>query len=102
MKSLITQNIDLLHQKGGSRRVIEIHGSPSIHYCLNCSNISRVEEANQRFDAAAGPGVALPENAGDLMGYDEVAALIKAGELPHCKKCGRVLWTMEGSRSLML
>ncbi|GHV77434.1 NAD-dependent protein deacetylase [Spirochaetia bacterium] len=86
LKSLITQNIDLLHQKGGSKRVIEIHGSPSVHYCLNCSNLSRVEEL-----AAAGPGVALPENAGDLMGYDEVAALVKAGELPHCKKCGKVL-----------
>jgi NAD-dependent deacetylase len=50
-----------------------------------------VEDANQRFDAAAGPGVALPENAGDLMGYNEVAALVKAGELPRCKKCGHVL-----------
>ncbi|GHV80655.1 NAD-dependent protein deacetylase [Spirochaetia bacterium] len=86
LKSLITQNIDLLHQKGGSKRVIEIHGSPSVHYCLNCSNHSRVEQL-----AAAGPGVALPENAGDLMGYDEAAALVKAGELPHCKKCGHVL-----------
>ncbi|GHT83772.1 NAD-dependent protein deacetylase [Spirochaetia bacterium] len=91
LKSLITQNIDLLHQKGGSKRVIEIHGSPSVHYCLNCSNLSRVEAANQSFDAAAGPGVTLPENDGDLMGYDEVAALVKAGELPRCKKCGKVL-----------
>jgi NAD-dependent deacetylase len=84
LKSLITQNIDLLHQKGGSRRVIEIHGSPSIHYCLDCSDLSRVEEL-------AAPGSGAPENAGDLMGFDETAALVKAGELPRCKKCGRVL-----------
>ena len=39
VKALITQNIDLLHQKGGSTRVIEIHGSPRIHYCLHCKGI---------------------------------------------------------------
>jgi NAD-dependent deacetylase len=86
LKSLITQNVDLLHQKGGSKRVIEIHGSPSVHYCLHCSDLSRVETL-----AAAGPGASLPEKAGDLMGFDEAAALVKAGELPRCKKCGKVL-----------
>src|SRR5215469_1313301 len=39
LKALITQNIDLLHEKAGSSRVIEIHGSPKIHYCLRCSGI---------------------------------------------------------------
>ncbi|AEF83585.1 NAD-dependent deacetylase [Treponema primitia ZAS-2] len=86
LKSLITQNVDLLHQKGGSKRVIEIHGSPSVHYCLHCSDLSRVEEL-----AASGPGAELPANAGDLLGFDAVAALVKAGELPRCKKCGKVL-----------
>ncbi|MFP3040597.1 NAD-dependent deacetylase [Treponema primitia] len=84
LKSLITQNVDLLHQKGGSKRVIEIHGSPSVHYCLHCSDLSRVETL-----AAAGAG--LPEKDGDLMGFDEAAAVVKAGELPRCKKCGEVL-----------
>jgi NAD-dependent deacetylase len=65
LKALVTQNIDLLHQKGGSRNVIEIHGSPSVHYCLRC--------------------------AGVRMGFDEAAALVRAGEMPRCPKCGRVL-----------
>ncbi|WP_461257607.1 Sir2 family NAD-dependent protein deacetylase, partial [Treponema sp. R80B11-R83G3] len=39
LKALITQNIDLLHQKGGSKNVIEIHGSPSMHYCMRCAGI---------------------------------------------------------------
>lgn len=34
--AVITQNIDMLHQKAGSRRVIEIHGSPRRHHCLSC------------------------------------------------------------------
>jgi NAD-dependent deacetylase len=86
LKSLITQNIDLLHQKGGSKRVIEIHGSPSVHYCLHCSDLSLAEKL-----AAEGPGAALPRNSGDLLGFDDAAALVKAGDLPRCKKCGRVL-----------
>ena len=65
LKALITQNIDLLHQKGGSKNVIEIHGSPKIHYCLRC------------------PGV--------RMKFEEAAAIVRAGELPKCPTCGRVL-----------
>ncbi|MDR2403527.1 MAG: NAD-dependent deacetylase [Spirochaetaceae bacterium] len=84
LKVLITQNIDLLHQKGGSRRVIEIHGSPSIHYCRRCSDPVQVEAL-----AAAKPGGPLPGK--DLMGFDEAAAMVNAGELPRCGRCGAVL-----------
>jgi NAD-dependent deacetylase len=65
LKAVITQNIDSLHQRGGSRRVIEIHGSPRRHYCLHCGGIH--------------------------MGFEEAAALVKAGKLPRCPQCGRVL-----------
>lgn len=36
LKSVITQNIDGLHQSAGSRRVIELHGTVSRHYCMRC------------------------------------------------------------------
>jgi NAD-dependent deacetylase len=65
LKAVITQNIDLLHQKGGSKRVIEVHGSPLAHYCLHCSGIN--------------------------VSYEEVAAVIRTGKMPRCPKCGRVL-----------
>ena len=65
LKVLITQNIDMLHQKGGSGRVIEIHGSPRVHYCLRC--------------------------AGVRMGFEEAAAIVRAGGMPQCPECGRVL-----------
>jgi NAD-dependent deacetylase len=68
LKAVITQNIDLLHQKGGSRRVIEIHGSPALHYCRRCG-----------------------ESAETVMAFDEVAALVKAGGVPRCAQCGSVL-----------
>jgi NAD-dependent deacetylase len=65
LKALITQNIDLLHQKGGSNRVIEIHGSPRIHHCLRCS--------------------------GTRMSFEEAAAIVRSGGLPRCPACGAVL-----------
>jgi len=65
LKALITQNIDLLHTKAGSARVIEIHGSPKTHYCLRC--------------------------AGVRMSFEEAAAIVRSGGLPKCPKCGKVL-----------
>jgi NAD-dependent deacetylase len=65
LKAIITQNIDLLHQKAGSSNVIEIHGSPKFHYYLRCA------------------GIRMP--------YDEAAEIVKSGKLPLCPKCGRVL-----------
>lgn len=64
LKALITQNIDLLHQKAGSRNVIEIHGSPSIHRCPAC---------------------------GSTATFAETAAIVQAGGIPRCKSCGEAL-----------
>ena len=44
VKAVITQNIDLLHRKAGSSNVIEIHGSPSVHRCLDCGRAFPFEE----------------------------------------------------------
>jgi NAD-dependent deacetylase len=45
--------------------VIEIHGSPVTHYCLRCDEVE--------------------------VSYEEVAAIVRKGEMPKCSKCGRVL-----------
>ena len=36
LKAVITQNIDGLHQKAGSRNVLELHGSVHRNYCQKC------------------------------------------------------------------
>ncbi len=36
LKAVITQNIDGLHQKAGSREVLELHGSTLRNYCEKC------------------------------------------------------------------
>lgn len=39
IKSVITQNIDGLHQEAGSSRVIELHGTVSRFYCTRCREV---------------------------------------------------------------
>ena len=36
LSSVITQNIDGLHQKAGSKKVLELHGSVHRNHCLEC------------------------------------------------------------------
>lgn len=39
LQAVITQNIDGLHQKAGSRRVLEVHGSVARNYCEKCGTM---------------------------------------------------------------
>ena len=63
--AVVTQNIDGLHQKAGSKNVFELHGSTLRNYCLDCGAFydeKIIEES---------------ENAPD--------------KLPHCPKCGGLI-----------
>jgi len=44
VKTLITQNVDGLHQKGGSKNVLEIHGTLSTASCSHCGRQVPIEE----------------------------------------------------------
>jgi len=43
LKAVITQNIDGLHQKAGSKTVYELHGSVLRNYCMNCKKFYDAE-----------------------------------------------------------
>ena len=43
LKAVITQNIDGLHQKAGSREVLELHGSVLRNYCEKCRKFYGVD-----------------------------------------------------------
>ena len=43
LSSVVTQNIDGLHQKAGSRRVYELHGSVLRNYCTVCGKFHSAE-----------------------------------------------------------
>ena len=51
LDTVITQNIDGLHQKAGSRRVLELHGSAHRNHCMSCGRRYSME------DILALPGV---------------------------------------------
>ncbi|MNW27314.1 NAD-dependent protein deacetylase [compost metagenome] len=44
LSAVITQNIDGLHQKAGSQRVLELHGSVHRNYCMSCSRFYSLAE----------------------------------------------------------
>lgn len=41
---IITQNIDGLHQKAGSEKVIELHGNIMRNYCIDCKKYYELDE----------------------------------------------------------
>lgn len=43
LKAVITQNIDGLHQKAGSKKVLELHGSVLRNFCVRCGKSYGVE-----------------------------------------------------------
>lgn len=44
LKAVVTQNIDGLHQKAGSKVVLELHGSVLRNYCERCGQFMSAEE----------------------------------------------------------
>ena len=65
LKTVITQNIDGLHQAAGSVNVIELHGSNHRQYCLNCGEKYSLDY------------ILDPANC--------------AGDVPKCRICGGIV-----------
>ena len=52
---LLTQNVDCLHQRAGSRDVVDLHGRLDTVRCLGCSDLTPRDELQSRL-VAANPG----------------------------------------------
>ncbi|MNJ34348.1 NAD-dependent protein deacetylase [compost metagenome] len=50
LDAVITQNIDGLHQKAGSRKVLELHGSIHRNYCMSCGRFHSLEDVMHSAD----------------------------------------------------
>ena len=46
LSAVITQNIDGLHQKAGSKRVLELHGSVLRNHCMKCHQFYSLDDIN--------------------------------------------------------
>ena len=64
VRAVVTQNIDLLHERAGSRDVVEVHGSIRSSSCLDC-------------------GASYPLAA--------VTAQLVEQDVPGCTQCGSIL-----------
>jgi NAD-dependent SIR2 family protein deacetylase len=87
---LVTQNVDGLHQRAGSRAVVDLHGRLDEVVCLGCgARTSRA--ALQSVMAAANAGwqaisAAAPDGDADID-----AAVIESFVAPRCVQCGGLL-----------
>jgi NAD-dependent SIR2 family protein deacetylase len=90
ISGVVTQNVDGLHVKAGSRHVVEVHGSVDRVVCLRCGQLfarsavaERIEAANAWF--VGGATVTLnPDGDADV---GDVADFV----VPDCTVCGGVL-----------
>ena len=55
LEAVITQNIDMLHRKAGTRDLVEVHGSIASSSCLACGARYGLEDVLARLAAAAVP-----------------------------------------------
>lgn len=86
LKAVITQNIDLLHQKAGSQNVIEIHGSPAIHHCIRCYKSYTYNEVCDQIKAKVEVKVKAKTK---IKSENKIEEKIKW--VPRCDLCGGVL-----------
>jgi NAD-dependent SIR2 family protein deacetylase len=88
---LITQNVDGLHQKAGSRRVIDLHGRLDTIECLDCAERSSREQFQKEL-LELNPGWAsttakyAPDGDADIDGAD-----YSIFRVPGCRNCGGML-----------
>ena len=79
--SLLTQNIDRLHQAAGSQNVIELHGSLFLTRCLSCGEVKENRDS---------PICASLKDKG-APDPDAKSADIPIDQLPRCGPCSGLL-----------
>jgi NAD-dependent deacetylase len=55
VKAVVTQNIDLLHERAGSRDVVEVHGSIQTSTCPACGAVHALAEVVEQLEASDAP-----------------------------------------------
>ena len=88
LRSVVTQNIDGLHQLAGSKRVWELHGSVHRNYCMKCRRpygVTEIKEGTGVPRCACGgtvkPDVVLYEEGLDSATIEGAVADIRAADL---------------------
>jgi len=90
VSGVITQNVDGLHLRAGSRRVVELHGTMHRTLCLDCGQVfdrraiaEQIEELN--------PWILIPENIVLNPDGDVSPESTEGFVIPPCTVCGGML-----------
>lgn len=73
--NLVTQNIDNLHNRAGSKRVTELHGNIERNYCMKCRKfISEVDITEKKVLKCTCGGLIRPDVVwfGEMLPYDKL------------------------------
>lgn len=89
---IITQNIDKLHQRAGSKRVLEVHGNMQDIYCPACGYRMNTE------DFMKGKGKVLCPVCGDYMRAD----VCLYGEVPNQRVFRQAIEAIGACRTLIV
>jgi NAD-dependent SIR2 family protein deacetylase len=87
---LVTQNVDGLHQRAGSRAVVDLHGRLDVVVCLDCG-ARTTRSALQESIAAANRGWQAEAATAPDGDADIDAAVIESFTAPLCERCGGLL-----------
>ena len=88
---VVTQNVDSLHQKAGSERVLDLHGNLQSVICLGCSNRiprSDIQDWLEYKNAKFLQDMHTQKPDGDAApAYDDLSGF----KIPDCDDCGGLL-----------
>ena len=85
---LVTQNVDGLHQRAGSRAVIDLHGRLDLVVCLGCGDQTSRDSVQEAM-AAANPWWRTEAATAPDGDADVEAAVIESFAAPRCERVRR-------------
>lgn len=87
---VITQNVDGLHLRAGSTRVVEMHGTMRRVLCLDCGQVFDRRDIGARIEAE-NPWIATPEDVPLGPDGDALPETTEGFVVPDCTVCGGML-----------
>lgn len=90
VSGVITQNVDGLHLRAGSARVVEVHGTMHRVFCLQCGQVFDRRDIATQIDEL-NPWIAVPDNVVLNPDGDVAPETTEAFIVPTCTVCGGML-----------
>ncbi|UOE46065.1 Sir2 family NAD-dependent protein deacetylase [Agromyces larvae] len=90
VSGVVTQNVDGLHRRAGSRRVVELHGAMDRVVCLRCGQVYARHAIADRL-TALNPDIDLGQSIRLAPDGDVEVDDVDAMRLPTCTVCGGIL-----------